>query len=172
MLQQLAALRRLGGPAYADAIARLPPYARTELEGLGLLSWCRQSTVRGATLEVARELGIDPVRLAGDIVEESVTSTFRGVWSIFLKLTDDASLVRRAGTIFEKSFDRGTFDAELVEPGRARLTLRGWPAPHDMDLESISRSIRAALVVAGRKPPRVTVLRSPDRIEFVVDLAS
>lgn len=169
MVRQLAALERLAGAGYARALARLPTDVRVELEGLGMLSWCRQSAVRSATLEVARELGVDPVQLAGDVVEESVDSAFRGVWGVFLRFTDDASLVRRASSVFEKSFDRGVFEAHLVAPSRARLTLRGWDAPHDMDLESISRSIRVALIVAGRKPPHVTITRESDRVAFDVE---
>lgn len=172
MVRQLAALKRLAGEGYSRALARLDPDLRAELEGLGLLSWCRQSAVRSATLEVARELGVDPVQLAGDVVEESVESAFRGVWSVFFRFTDDASLVRRASSVFEKTFDRGVFEAHLTEPNHARLTLRGWETPHDMDLESIARSIRVALVVAGRAPPRVSVRRAHDHVAFDVEFQS
>lgn len=169
MVRQLAALERLAGSGYARALARLPADVRVELEETGMLSWCRQSAVRAATLEVACELGVDPVELAGDVVEESVDTAFRGVWGVFLRHSDDASLVRRASSVFEKSFDRGAFEAHLVGPNRAQLTLRGWDAPHDMDLESISRSIRVALVVAGRVPPRVTITRANDHVAFDVE---
>lgn len=167
--QQRQLLRDLAGPErYARALNRVPASVRDEYENVSALGWCAQSTARAVTRAVAETIGRSPIDLAGEISEASVMHAFRGVWAVFLKFTSDDALIRRASFIFEKSFDRGKFDAELAGPGRARTVLTGWPHAEDMDTHSIACSIAALLVAAGRRRPRVSVRRDADRILFDV----
>lgn len=161
--------KRCGPERFERALTTLPPRDREEYEHVSSLGWVRQDVARAATRAVAMELGVDPVALAGEVVEESVAHALRGVWAVLLRNTSDEALVSRAATIFEKSFDRGTFRASQLGPGRAQIVLEGWPSPHEMDVASIARSIAAALAVAGRAHRRVTTVRDGERVRFEVD---
>jgi hypothetical protein len=164
-------MRKIAGErCFQDALSHLPETVRREYEETGLLSWCRQSTVRSATAAIARELERDPVEFAGHVVETSVADTFRGVWSIFLKHTDDASLLKRASVVFEKCFDRGTFEVSLVSDGTARITVRGWQKPTEMDVYSIGRGIEAILRAAKRVEPKVVGKMEVGQIVYTVTL--
>lgn len=169
VLRQRAIMEALCGPArFAQALASLPEDMRAEYDAATSLGWVRQSTVRAVTQAAAAQIAADPVRFAGDVVEQSITDAVRGVWAVLVRNTNDDALLSRAATIFEKSFDRGRFRAASLGPGRAEIVLEGWADPHEMDIVSIERSIAAVLRVAGRTASRVTTSRVGARVRFDV----
>lgn len=157
-----------GEATYRAALARVPAHVREEFLGVSALSWCSQSSIRTVTRAVAEAMGQSPIDLANRVGELGATRNSRGVWSVFLRLTSDEALARRAPFIFEKAFDRGLWTATVLAPGRVRMLLRGWPSADDMDLSALAGSIVGVMVVAGRRRPRVSVRREPDQIVFDV----
>jgi hypothetical protein len=162
-------LRELAGAGPFDAAMQLLP--RDEREAYlscGVLSWCPQTTVREATRLIAVELALDPVALAANVVELSVTNALRGPWAILIRLATDAQLIQRAASIFSKAFDRGRLESELAGPGTMILRLYGWPDPQEMDLASIEAAIRAIGILTGKARLEMKRRRKVDHVEWSV----
>lgn len=169
MVRQRAILRELAGPRYERALTRVSRKARDDYESAGVLSWCPQGSMREVTAAVAEEVGRDPIELVGAVVSQSLRDALSGPWAIFLgRMTTDEAILRRAATLFEKSFDRGKVLATALGEGRFRLTLSGWSDPHAMDVESMRCSIETLLAIVER-PAVVSASRRPDAtVEFLV----
>lgn len=168
VLGQRRLMERMAGVAAMQAaLARLEPEVRAAYEEASVLSWVPQPAVRAVTREVALAMGISPVALAERVVSASVKELCEGPWNVLLRMVSDDALIRRAATLFARSFDMGAIDCRLVDDGSLVLTLTGWPDPHEMDLASVTAGMLAALNAVGRQA-RVEQRPLPDGAVYTV----
>jgi len=145
-----------GAAVVARAVEGLEPDTRREYEAVLPVSWCSVDTANAVIRAVARELGRTPSDLQRQVARLGVERTLSTVWRLLLRVTSDDALVRRTPVIYGKTYDRGEFTSRIVAPGRAELTLAGWPAMPELDMESLGVAVETVLELAGRRAVRVT----------------
>jgi hypothetical protein len=173
VVRQRDIMRTLAGPRFEGALATVSQAARDDYESTTILSWCPQSSARAVTAAVAEALGRDPVEFVGAVVSQSLREALAGPWAVFLgSMTDDEAILRRAATLFEKSFDQGKLEAVALGKGRFKVTLSGWQRPHAMDVESLARGITTLLEVVERPATVSAAVRADMTVEFRVTMRS
>lgn len=167
VLDQLAVYEEVLGRAVIErAIARLEPARRQEMEELLPIGWVRCTTWIATIEDIAGQVGREPTELSAELSERGLTRTFGGVWRVLLRLTTDAALLRRAATIWSKTFDKGTLSMEMRGQDRAALTLRGFPEVHEIDLNGSAIAMACILRLGAREDVEVTYRRTPDGAVF------
>lgn len=142
--------RMAGAPTVQAALARVEPALRVAYEEASVLSWVPQPAVRAVTREVAHAMAISPVTLAERVVSASVKELCDGPWNVLLRMVSDDALIRRAATLFARSFDAGELASRALEDGSLVLTLTGWPDVDEMDRASVAAGMLATLGAVGR----------------------
>lgn len=167
-MDQVAILRRqLGEDVVARAIASLSEAERVEFESLTPVGWIEVDFATAVYVAAAREAGRDVDAVHRDAVRAGVERTFRSVWRLILRMTTDHALVARTPLIYSKTHDLGKLTSRIAAPGRAELTLEGWPGADDFPLRGIAVGIETTLIVAGRKSVKVNFERRVDGAFFV-----
>lgn len=152
MLEQRRVIERLlGAEGYRRALNRLPDDRRLEYASIGMFSWRRTTTVALFMTEAAREANQHPNDFTARVVREGFGIVMRTVWRLFMSFSTDEAIVRRAGTVYTKTIDRGRAVASIEAPGHLVLEISEWPDIHSIDIVAIASGIEAALEVAGRK---------------------
>lgn len=173
LIDQIEVLRELFGASVVDqAIDSLPPAWREEIRTLTPLSWIDTEVAESVVYAVAARTGRDALQLHASVVRIGVERTFRTLWRAILRFTSDSALVARTPLIYSKTFDRGELTAHIESPGRAELTLTGWPDISDMQLNGLATGIETVLVVAGRRRVRVVYERRFDGALIVASWAT
>ena len=164
---QLRAARALASDEIVErALASMPPSQRTELTDALPISWCSLATVRAFHEATARCAGEDANHWHVRVVERAMEQTFSTVWRFFLRLTSAEALVRRAASVYGKTFDTGEMSATLVAPGHSRAELTRWPDAPEFHLRALAAGIGTMLRMAGRTAVDVKWERTPDGARF------
>lgn len=143
--------RRIGTEKFAGALATLPADRRTEIAELSPFGWCRTSTAAALITAAASEAGISAADLTRVIVRDGFGLVMRTAWRLFVAFSDDEAIVRRAGTVYTKTIDRGRATATVQAPGHLVLEVTEWPDISPIDIIAIASGIEAALEVASRR---------------------
>jgi hypothetical protein len=168
LIDQIEVMRELYGDARVDeAIASLSEDVRTEVKELTPGAWCRVATSAALKHEVARRVGEGPLALQRQVVARGTERTFHGFWRFFLTRLSDPWLLKFSPLVYSKAFDYGEAVLERIGPGRADITVRGWPEMPDFDAWGIAAAIEAILTLAHRERPKLTWMRRGDEIRFV-----
>jgi hypothetical protein len=169
ILDQLALARKLlGEEVVARATGRISPDERAELESLLPVSWCRLTTAFAIQSAIAEEIGQDVMAWHRTIVRAGIERTLHTVWRLFMRFTSGEALVKRAATIYGKSYDRGTMRSEPVVNGTVHFVLDDWPDVPDFELDAMACGLETILTIAKKKHSRVTVERLPGGARFAV----
>ena len=107
-----------------------------------------------------------PDHCSGAGVERTLTT----VWRFFMRLTSVEAIVKRAASIYSKSYDRGSMRAALVSDELVEVILDGWPDVPDFELDAIASGFDAVLGIAKRKHSRITMERTAGGARFEVRL--
>ena len=167
-LDQLEVLREVvGREEVAAAIRGLPPATRAELEQTTPVSSMRIALVEEVFLAIARHSAREPMQLHTQIVRIGTERTLRTLWRVILRFTTDSALIARTPLIYSKTFDCGKLESRIPAPGRAELTLTGWPDISDLQLNGLGTGIQTVLSVAGRKDPKIRWDRTSDGAFYV-----
>jgi hypothetical protein len=163
MLDQFKALEELYGRDVLDrAVMALSREQRVEYEELLPVSWCSIEMVGRVIEEVAKQAGETPSIVQERIVRIGVERALKTIWRVFLRLTSDEAIVKRAPILYSQSYDSGAFKAKLVGPGHAQMWLDGWADPPELELEGLATGISTFLDCAGRRDVRITWRRGPE----------
>jgi hypothetical protein len=169
ILDQLAIARRLlGDEVVARASSRISAEDRAELEALLPVSWCRLTTAFAIHAAIAEEIGQDVMAWHRTIVSAGIERTLHTVWRLFMRVTSAEALVKRAATIYGKSYDRGAMRSEPVGNGVVQFVLDEWPEVPDFELDAMACGLETILTIAKKKHSRVTVERLPRGARFTV----
>lgn len=173
LLDQIDVLRELfGGSVVDEAIDSLPPTWREEIRTLTPLSWIDTEKAESVVYAVAARMGRDALQLHSEVVRMGVERTFRTLWRAILRFTSDAALVARTPLMYSKTFDHGSLTSRIESPGRAELSLTGWPDISDMQLNGLATGIETVLAVAGRRGVKVVYERRLDGALLVASWAA
>jgi hypothetical protein len=167
-LDQLEVLREIvGREEVAAAIRGLPAASRVELEETMHMSWMRTALAEEVFVAIAKKSAHDVMQLHTRIVRIGVERTLRTLWRMILRFTSDAALIARTPLIYSKTFDRGKLESRIPSPGRAEITLSGWPDISDFQINGLGTGIETVLRVAGRKDARIAWDRTKDGAFYV-----
>src|SRR6476469_9459935 len=97
----------LGKDAVAEAIARMPAKDRGELLALLPMSWCTLETATSFHAAVAAVVGEDVRSWHRRIVRGGLERTFTTIWRFLVRFTTLEALVKRAASIYTRSYDQG-----------------------------------------------------------------
>jgi hypothetical protein len=158
----------LGEPAVRAALARVPPDARRDFEGVTSIGWIPIASLEAVFGELARGQGQTIAELHENVARISVERTLRTVWRVLLRLTTDAALISRTPVLFARAYNRGKLEARIPTPGRAEVTLSEWPNTPEWTLRATRIGIETVLRVAGRKNVRTVSERRPQGAAFAV----
>lgn len=169
MLSNVRAFTDLVGPsALVRAIAALEPDRRAEYEALVPVAWIRASTADLVYAGMAEQGGRDLLEVYPEVVRGGMTYSLRTTLRWLLVMASDAALIRRAPRAFAKGHLGPTLDAELVEPGVAKLELRDWPDASALRLLGVQCSLETVLQAAGRTEIVTTCTRTVVGARFEV----
>jgi hypothetical protein len=170
VLDHRAAYEKLiGRDVMRAAIEELAEDRRREYLECLAVSWVRISTTVAIIEAAGRLSGRDPFELNAEATRMAAEKIFNGVWRVLLRLTSDEALVTRAPVIYARAYDTGKLTAVVRAPGRAELTLVGWPDIHPTIVGSIAIGTETVLRLAGRKNVAASILRTGEGALCVVN---
>jgi hypothetical protein len=150
----------VGSDALEAGRAQLPAAMREELAALTSLSWIDNDIVGALVDAVARAAAREPEAMLDQAVRRAAERTFKTVWRMFLRIVTDEAMIKRTPLIYARSRNSGELNARIVEPGRAELTLSGWPSISDRQMRSIGVSIETVVGLTGRREAQMRVTRT------------
>ena len=163
LLEQRRVMKRLvGDTVFERGLNAVTLEQRDEYDALSLLGWCRASTATAVTRAVAQAAGRTPAAFVREVVVAGFGTVLRTVWRILMTNSSDEALVRRAGTLYSKTVDKGTLTVTQHGTGHVALDITGWPEMDDLDIVALTAGVEAALLAAGRSGVRTTSQRTPE----------
>lgn len=158
----------VGARVVTQALAKLPDKIRREYDMIAPLSWFPVEWFNLLVTTVAAEVGIPVLNLHAEITRTSSERTASMVWRVFLRLTSDEALLERTPLLYSRSCSQGELTGKVVSPGKAEVTLIGWPGIPDIQMQGLRMMIASVMKVAGRKAVKVTADRRPSGACFLV----
>jgi hypothetical protein len=163
ILDLLDSYRELvGEDAVERALASLPEDLRRKVARLTRLSWLPVADLSVVIDAVGRAAGRDADTLLDQAARLATDRSFKKIWRVMLRLTSDEGLIARTPSMYLVSRNVGKLHARVVEPGRAELTLSGWPDVSDRHLRTLGITIVRVVELSGRRDPSIQVRRTAD----------
>jgi hypothetical protein len=153
-----------GADVVERALAGLPEEEREQYLSVEPESWVPVRIADEVQRAVAREAGIPVGELAGFVrafSHRSVERMVSTVWKVLLRFTSDKALVERTPELFSNTYNVGRLSASADGPGKATVTLEGWPDISDEQMIGTAAGIEAVLQTAGRKNVEIRWQRTP-----------
>lgn len=147
---------------YRAALATLPDQVRDAYDQALSISWVPTTVVDRVITACAREAGREPLDFHAELTRINVERTLKGLWRVILRFTGDQALVSRSQLIYRKTFDTGTIEGTIPEPGHSMSILRGWPEISDIHLVGLEMGVQTTLRCAGRQNVRSRRERTPE----------
>ncbi len=168
VLRHLDAFRHVLGVDVVDgAIGRLPPVLEAEVSALVPGAWLAVDKVDIVYTSIAKAGGRELEELFPIAIERGNEAAFSTVWKALLRMAPGRLILRRATTLFEKSYTHGVLTATDVEGG-AELVLSHWPGVTRNRLLGTAAGMRAAFKLAGKPGADVMFEFSEDGATFYV----
>lgn len=143
-------------PGAVDAaLDRIDPTARAEVADALAIGWVDLDAYEAFYQAVAREAGRALAELHTEVSRVSVERTLTTVHRLLMRFTTDNALMSRTPIIYAKTFDRGSLEPAIPEPGRGEIDVVGWPGMPEMALRGLRIGVETVLRVAGRKGVQV-----------------
>ncbi len=155
---------RLMNEVYGEHVVRsafqtLERPVRDEIAELLPGGWCATETARALKNAIAVQVGKDVLVVQRRVVRLGVERTLTTLWRFFVRHVSDESILKRAPTLYSRSFNRGRLELVSFRPGEAELDLHGWPDIPEFDLVGLTAGIEAVLAVTGRRDARTNTAR-------------
>jgi len=151
----------VGDDVVTRAFGMISEEQRAELEDLLPVSWCKLTTAFAVHEAIAGQIRQDVKAWHRTIVRVGIERTLTTVWRLFMRFTSTEALLKRAASIYGKSYDRGSVHAAQLPEGGVEVVLTGWPDVLDFELEAMATGLDVVLKLGGRKHTRITVERRP-----------
>lgn len=157
LLEHVVVYRELVGDAAVDqALDAVAPEVRAAYESCVPGAWIDVEVSVQLYAAIADAAGRDVVELHAKAIEIGYGRALKGLWrSLMLRVATDKALIGRAPTLYAKTFDGGHMTGELLGPGRAQLTIVGWPEMPQVHRHGIAAGMRTVLELAGRREASV-----------------
>lgn len=158
---------KLGAAKVRQVLDTLDPELRLEFDGATSVSWVRIATVEAVSDAMAAEAKRDPETWHDETVRLGTIETFKTVWRVMLRFTSDEALVMRAATMYSKTRNVGRLSARIPQPGRAELSLTGFPNMRPRWARAVAIGIEVVLSLTGRELAVVSSSVQADGAQFV-----
>lgn len=163
VLDLLRALEEIvSAEAFLRAREALPPAVREDLDAVSAVTWVPNDTLNRVIDELARAASLEPEAMLDQAIRSATQRTFRTVWRMFLRVTSDEALIKRAPLVYGRSRNVGQLSARIGTPGVAEVLLTEWPDITDRALRTIGVGIQSVLEIAGRRDVRMSFARTPN----------
>ncbi|MCR9164893.1 MAG: hypothetical protein ACE37F_30885 [Nannocystaceae bacterium] len=170
VLRHLDAFRAEVGSNTVDrALASLPEAVRDEVDALVPGAWLDCPRIDDIYDAIALEAGDSVEGLLPAVAERGTHDAFSSVWRALLRMAPGRLVVKRAASLFEKSYTHGVLSA-VNSPEGMTLELTHWPGVPRNRLLGIAAGSRAALRLAGKFEASIDFQTSPDGAYFFVKL--
>ena len=156
------ARKLVGDEAFERALAVLTAEERAAYMESTVLSWVPVAMIDRAMEEIARAARIPAEELVVHVTRVSQEEMLHTIYRILMRITTDEALIGRTNTFYSKVYDTGTLSSVFPAPGRANVTLLGWPSISSLQIAGLGAGIETTLRCAGRKEARVHGKRSAD----------
>ncbi len=160
--------KSVGKRVFRAALHSQPEQTRQAFEKLKRDLWIPMRMVDELHRAVAERAGRDSYELQAEAVREGLGRIISKLWRPLFRLTTDSAIVMRTPLFFTQSYDCGELSAEVVQPGRAEVTLSEFPEISDLQINGLAVGIETVLKLAGRKNVRVDRERGADGAFFLV----
>lgn len=152
----------LGPEGYRTVMQSVPESVRAAYEGAISVSWVPTEVVDQVVTAAARHQGKAPVTFHAELTRRNMENTVSSLWRVLLRFTSDRALIQRTPLFYRKTFDTGTLEGDIPEPGHSVTTLRGYPEISDIHLTGLRVGIETVLSAAGRQNVRGAQERTAD----------
>jgi hypothetical protein len=156
----------LGHDAVLRALATLPPDVRADYERATPMTWISYATMRAVHDAYAREVNERIEDLLDRVLPLALERSFKTVWRLLLRFTNDEALIARAPLLYQRTRSRGTMTAKIERPGVGMCELSGWASIPSRDIHALTVSVRAFLELAGRQSVTVVGERTSGGARF------
>jgi len=156
----------VGSEVFERALAALTKEERAAFMDSTVLSWVPVALIDRSMEEIARAAGITPEELVVNATRIAQAEMLHTIYRVLMRITTDEALIGRTNTFYAKVYDTGTLSSVFPAPGRATVTLAGWPSISSLQIAGLGAGIETTLRCAGRKEPRVSGKRSPDGVVY------
>lgn len=161
-ISRRVARKLVGDEAFERALAVMTPEVREAYMESTVLSWVPAAHIDQAMEDVARAAGMTAEELVVDVTRIAQEEMLHTVYRILMRITTDEALIGRTNTFYSKVYDTGTLSSVFPAPGRANVTLTGWPTISTVQIAGLGAGIETTLRCAGRKEARVHGKRTPE----------
>jgi hypothetical protein len=141
----------LGCDGVLRALSTLPEDVRSDYERATPIAWIPYATMRAVHDAFAREAREPIEALLDRTVPLALERSFKTVWRLLLRFTNDEALIARAPLLYQRTRSRGTMTARIERPGVGLCELSGWASIPARDIHALTVSIRSFLELAGRQ---------------------
>ena len=152
----------VGDEAFERGLLALTPEERAAYMDSTVLSWVPVAMIDRAMEEIARAARIPAEELVVHVTRVSQEEMLHTIYRILMRITTDEALIGRTNTFYSKVYDTGSLSSEFPSPGRANVTLTGWPSIPSLQITALGAGIEPTLRCAGRKEARVHGKRTAD----------
>lgn len=160
--------KEVGGDAVDRAFASLSREQRDRLNAAVPAAWLWATDVDDLYYAIAEAAGRDLLSFYSDVVRQGIEQTLRSVWRVLIRLSGPRALLLRAPIVYGRGHSAGTIVPKILEPGRARAVLTGWPGMSDLRRVGVAAGIETLLSVAGRRDTKVEFEATDDGAIFQV----
>lgn len=151
----------VGEDAFARGLGSVRPDERQAYLTAGPLSWVPVETVDRIMHAVAREAGRPAEALVVAITRSAQEKLLHTLYRILMRIVTDEALIAKTQTYYGKVYDTGQLSSVFPQPGRATVTLTGWPTIPDLQITALGAGIETTLRCAGRADASVSGRRAP-----------
>lgn len=152
----------VGDEAFERALAALTAEEREAFMDSTVLSWVPATAIDRAMAEFARAARTTPEELVVEATRIAQEEMLHTIYRILMRITTDEALIGRTNTFYSRVYDTGTLSSVFPTPGRANVTLTGWPTISSVQIAGLGAGIETTLRCAGRKEARVLGKRTAD----------
>jgi hypothetical protein len=152
----------LGPEGYEVVMRSVPAEVRAAYEGAISVGWVPTDAVDSVVTAAAHHLGKPVLAFHAELTRRNMENTLGTIWRVLLRFTSDSALIQRTPLFYRKTFDVGSLEGDIPEPGHAVTTLRGYPDISDIHITGLRVGIESVLSAAGRQNVRGRQDRTAD----------
>ncbi len=160
--QQLVLREMAGDAAYERALASLPAAVEERVRTHAAIGWVPFEIVEAVVTAVAGEMDLAVEGLQRELVGGVTRHTVRGVWRLLVRFSTPEAILARVGTLWSKTYNRGTAALESFDPGRAgQLVVHELPDASDFMLRGVALGVESLVGSTRGRGARVHWRRTP-----------
>lgn len=131
-----------------------------------MLTWVPVVVADAAITKVANAALTTPEALIVEVTRIAQEEMLNTIFRMLMRITTDEALIGRTNSFYTRVYDTGALSSVFPEPGRANVSLTGWPSISTIQIAGLGAGIETTLRCAGRKDVRMQSKRAPDGASY------